>query len=92
MNIMRAGELQNVFLQELHTAVEAQHVFQVTQSMFQYLISKFVSLGLTSIQAGIHPTWTRMTFAIKHESQGIEYGMAGNNQGKLVRTSTAIGG
>jgi hypothetical protein len=45
MNIVGAGELQNVSLQELHTAVEAQHVCQDTQSMFLYLISTIRLIG-----------------------------------------------
>jgi hypothetical protein len=45
MSIMRAGELQNVSLQELHTAVEAQHVCQDTQSMPLYLISTIRLIG-----------------------------------------------
>jgi hypothetical protein len=45
MSIMRAGELQNVSLQELRTAVEAQHVCQDTQSMLLYLISTIRLIG-----------------------------------------------
>jgi hypothetical protein len=50
MSIMRAGELQNVSLQELHTAVQAQHVCQDTQSMFLYLISTIRLIGHDRIQ------------------------------------------